>query len=391
MTRLATSFGSVSSTELVNVGNNFCLFRRDNKALALLNESAAKVLLACIDDVDTLAFKPQFGPHDADPAIGRDPSHVDTLLAQLRSEGFLDGPQPRAAAPSVPSVLRAPQNQGLCAVYRLDGGPAVRLECEDEELSGLLAAALQPLQAARDCAPWIQIVVPGQAGSFAVWRDGVAIATGLDRANVRRICLQALLMAMLPSDEVAALLHASTVSIAGRAVILAGATGSGKTTLMMALIATGATYLADDLTPLHRNGRAVSRFPLAASVKQGSWNVLAGQFPRLQACRVHHVGDRVVRYVDPAPAEAAGNGAVPVGALVFPTFDPASRAASIARIGPEEALSRLLETGSEVVGEHRSIKPVTALVNETPAWSLTFPDLRAGVTAVQMQTLAGAK
>ncbi|KUO61361.1 MAG: hypothetical protein APF80_05950 [Alphaproteobacteria bacterium BRH_c36] len=391
MAREATSDVSVSSTELVNVGKNFCLFRRDNKALALINESAAKLLLACIDDVDTQAFKPLFSPHDADPSIDRDPSHKEMLLAQLRSEGFLDGPKQRAAAPIVPPAFHAPQNAGLHSVYRLEGGPAVRLECEDEELSGLLAAALQPLQADCNCAPEIEIVVPGQAGSFAVWRDGVAIATGLDRAVVRRICLQAMLMALLPTETVAALLHASTVSIAGRAVILAGATGSGKTTLMMALIATGATYLADDLTPLQPNGRAVSPFPLAASVKKGSWSVLSRQFPRLQSCRVHHVGDRVVRYVDPAPAEAACHGAVPIGALVFPTFDPAFRAASIARIGPEEALSRLLESGSEVVGEHRSIKPVTALVNETPAWSLTFPDLRAGLEAVQMQMLAGVK
>lgn len=384
----ANTGGAVPSTELVNVGNNFCLFRRDNHALALVNQSAANVLLSCIDDVDTLAFQPRVDRHDASQDFSRDQAHVDMLMAQLRSEGFLDSPKPPVAVPAVSMALRATKNPNLSAVYQHAGGPAVRLDCEDEELARLLAAALQPLQAGQHSTHEIEVVVLGQGSAFGVWRDGIAIATELDRTTVRRICLQALLMAMLPPDEVAALLHASTVSIAKRAVILAGATGSGKTTLMMALVGTGTTYLADDLTVLRPCGTAVSSFPLAASVKKGSWSVLARQFPDLQDCRVHQVGDRLVRYIDPNLANAPVGGAEPIGALVFPTFDPAAKEAAMARIQPEETLSRLLEAGSEVVGAHRSIKPVITLVNETPAWSLTFPDLQSGLDAIQ--AVAGA-
>jgi serine kinase of HPr protein (carbohydrate metabolism regulator) len=41
--------------------------------------------------------------------------------------------------------------------------------------------------------------------------------------------------------------HASTVTIDGRAVLIAGPAGAGKSTLAAALTALGARWLADDL------------------------------------------------------------------------------------------------------------------------------------------------
>lgn len=55
-------------------------------------------------------------------------------------------------------------------------------------------------------------------------------------------------MPELPNGSNTQLLHATTVSIAGRGVIISGASGTGKSALALVLIALGAELVADDQT-----------------------------------------------------------------------------------------------------------------------------------------------
>lgn len=56
--------------------------------------------------------------------------------------------------------------------------------------------------------------------------------------------------AHLPPNSL--VLHASTVSVAERAVLIRGASGTGKSSLALQLIALGAGLIADDRTILHQ-------------------------------------------------------------------------------------------------------------------------------------------
>jgi HPr kinase/phosphorylase len=59
-------------------------------------------------------------------------------------------------------------------------------------------------------------------------------------------------------------LHASCVAIAGRGVLILGASGSGKSQLALGLISRGASLVADDRVELVRRGEAlVARAPAA--------------------------------------------------------------------------------------------------------------------------------
>jgi HPr kinase/phosphorylase len=58
------------------------------------------------------------------------------------------------------------------------------------------------------------------------------------------------------------LLHATAIAIAGRAVLLRGASGSGKSDLALRLIDAGARLVADDQSELYRRGdRVIVRAP----------------------------------------------------------------------------------------------------------------------------------
>jgi serine kinase of HPr protein (carbohydrate metabolism regulator) len=63
----------------------------------------------------------------------------------------------------------------------------------------------------------------------------------------------------VPPDE---LVHASCVAIRGRAVLLAGRPGAGKSDLALRLIDRGAALVSDDYTELRRSGgRLLARAP----------------------------------------------------------------------------------------------------------------------------------
>lgn len=52
-------------------------------------------------------------------------------------------------------------------------------------------------------------------------------------------------------------LHATSVSVAGRGLLILGPSGSGKSSLALQMIALGAKLVADDRTRLHRDGDEV--------------------------------------------------------------------------------------------------------------------------------------
>jgi len=60
-----------------------------------------------------------------------------------------------------------------------------------------------------------------------------------------------------PRDDGDLLLHATTVAVDGRAVLIAGPSGSGKSDLALRLIDGGAVLVADDQTLLRRRGAAL--------------------------------------------------------------------------------------------------------------------------------------
>jgi len=70
------------------------------------------------------------------------------------------------------------------------------------------------------------------------------------------------------SDEPDVLVHATCVAIGGRAVLLAGPPGAGKSDLALRLIDRGAALVSDDYTELRRSGgRLLARAPATIAGK----------------------------------------------------------------------------------------------------------------------------
>ncbi|MEZ5313900.1 MAG: hypothetical protein R2862_09770 [Thermoanaerobaculia bacterium] len=171
--------------------------------------------------------------------------------------------------------------------------------------------------------------------------------------------------------------HAAAVALDGRALLLAGRGGSGKSTLSVAALLGGFELLGDDYVALGAEGEPHVH-ALFATAKLDAASL----------ARLPELGDAAP--AAPAPGEKA---VLPLGPLFtdrLPSTRPLAaivaprlgEAPALRRIGPAEALRRLAPStlfqlpGSDVVAFGR----LAALVRRLPAFELTVgPQPRAAL------------
>lgn len=143
-------------------------------------------------------------------------------------------------------------------------------------------------------------------------------------------------------------LHAGAVALNGRALLLPGRSGAGKSRLVAALLEAGASYLSDEYAPLDRRGR-VHPWPLPL------------QLPPLG-------GDG--KDVGTRSAESFGavteTRALPVGGIVVCRFRPGARWQA-RRLSPGHGLLRVMDSAVPARRyPERTLEVLSALVRTAP-------------------------
>jgi hypothetical protein len=117
-------------------------------------------------------------------------------------------------------------------------------------------------------------------------------------------------------------LHAATLVRHGRAVVFAGTSGVGKSTLAAALLARGWRYATDELTLIDPASGRVMPFPKAVCIKSGSFGIVRGlNLPLFRRRSYVKALKGEVGYV--RPSDAGGNvlaEPAQVAAVVFPRY-----------------------------------------------------------------------
>lgn len=139
--------------------------------------------------------------------------------------------------------------------------------------------------------------------------DGHVIA--LDDEDAEEQAYGLVFRAALDLTERFVVLHAAALERDGRALLIAGPSESGKTTLTLALLRRGYRLLSDDFTPLERTSGRVHPFLKALGVRPGPGRALA----RL-------AGEAVAREaVDPHVIARDAIAAAPAAPLAVALFD----------------------------------------------------------------------
>lgn len=151
------------------------------------------------------------------------------------------------------------------------------------------------------------------------------------------------------------LVHAASLAAERGAFLLAGSSGTGKTTLCLMLARRGFRVLSDDFTPLERSTGCVVPFPKALGVRRG-----AGSDAALKTAGTSISGPRGLLAHDGLPESARAAGPAPLAGVVFldldpsPVFDPLAPLSLAVRCAgpPREIGSRLAAlAGVEPAGE----------------------------------------
>ena len=136
-------------------------------------------------------------------------------------------------------------------------------------------------------------------------------------------------------------IHASGLERDGNALMLAGKSGSGKTTMAAGLMASGWGYMSDDTILLLPQNLDAIGVPYSLTIKPGAWPILRSRFPALEQAPVHTRSDnQSVRYL--SPPRRAFSRPCAVRWIGFPHQSTAG-GSSMRHLDHVEGLYRLLE------------------------------------------------
>ena len=155
-------------------------------------------------------------------------------------------------------------------------GSSAEIHTDDAGLARVFAAATAalPRSATATTAVWVLDRGPDHPHRFRLVIDDAFAgwAPNADAAADKVFLLLNLLAIANTPDRV--LLHAGAAERDGRAVVVAGASGHGKSTLTAALVQSGFAYLTDELVVIDPATRRVDPYPKALDLSAGSLDLL---------------------------------------------------------------------------------------------------------------------
>lgn len=294
----------------------------------------------------------------------RMPAQVETSLRSLSRNGVLLLPRVGPAAATFDVEL---------------GGATVRLEADDaaaaKVVEFLCGAMAEPEPSTE--APVTLRLGPGiEPSSMAVYRDDALLYQNPSVGGAAAILLERLQDHLIQQCTGGILLHAAAMARGERSLLLAGRTGSGKTTLATWLLRQGFEYLTDELLWVDASGNRMRGFsrPLHLKADGGALfeDLLAppGKQGVAETPHGHHLS--------PLHLAAGVRREARPDVLVFPTYSPGSRLV-LRPLEKAQAATRLM--GCLVNARSRTahgFEDVVRLVRDVSPYALTYSDLDEG-------------
>ena len=205
------------------------------------------------------------------------------------------------------------------------------------------------------------------------WRDGKYNVSGITEASiecdslantVERLRYEVVLRLIQARSDLL-WLHAGAAAYRCSSVMILGAWGRGKSTLVTSLYANGWTYLSDDVIPLDPNSGRAFPFPLTPMVREDPGQELP----------LEHLSEVRKRVVLLRP-ERVCRDPVPIRTVVFPVYRRGCHT-ELLPCSPATAALELLQNCLNFPSHREAaVQYVCDLVRKVPAFRLPYSDGR---------------
>jgi hypothetical protein len=261
----------------------------------------------------------------------------------------------------------------------------VRLRCH---IGGTdwLRQRLLPLAAFGDTAAAQNLdLAPMPCGGYAIWQDGKAAATAGDPHELASELYGVLLQICLSPHAALLHLHAASVVVNDRPLILAAPSHGGKTTLAIALQARGATLLSDDTIAIDATDGSLAALPFGMRVRPNGWDLARAYL----ADDIHNIrpGQNGDRMIAPRLSGKVALTAGPAAAVILmERQSPASDArAGVSRLTAAEGLMGLVACGASLGGAPDDVaaRALCDWANTIPFHWMTYDTPEQGALIVE--------
>jgi len=208
-------------------------------------------------------------------------------------------------------------------------------------------------------------------GRFSIAVDRDPMVAELTRGDLATFVMEAVMRGLVKDLTTAVALHAGAVAYNGKAALIAGPTGSGKSSLVAWLVGNGFDYLSDEVAVLFAKELAILGLPRALVLKPGAVDkVLA--LPSYQGARSVPGGEHVM--LRPQSVHVGEAAPRSCRLIVFPEFKAGSDL-RVESISSAQAALRLVGTNLNARNlADGGFRSITTLARQVPAMTLRYGD-----------------
>ncbi|HET6568583.1 MAG TPA: hypothetical protein VFG50_11515 [Rhodothermales bacterium] len=209
-------------------------------------------------------------------------------------------------------------------------------------------------------------------GAYEISLDGRLLGRVVSATGTQRRLVQEIVRHVIESHRELLWLHAGAVAHNGRAMMLVGRFGAGKSTFTTALAARNWRYLSDDVAPVDVETARVLPFPTMPMVRVPTGADLPeARLPELRK-----------RPVD-LPAWTICRDPVPLSTLVFPKYSHGAPC-SLVKLSPSEAALQVLHNCTSYEHDRRNaVAAASRLAAAVPAYALLYGEAQPAADVLE--------
>ncbi len=256
----------------------------------------------------------------------------------------------------------------LCLAFN---GHALILHANVPELLTRLAGTFGPMVAAEAAAPIAILEIYRKNGRYTLLNAKNSHITANSQKQFLRYLEHEIILQFILANPDLLWLHAGAVAQNGRAILLAGDWGRGKSTLTAALSTNGYKFLTDDICPLRLQSGELLPFPVLPRVRARTNRIL----PPVEARNLE-------KQTAPLPPDAIQTQHATIQMILFPQYRPQAQTA-LHPVSPAYATAVLLQQNLNLMRHgNTAVAALSRLVSQTAVYEMPFSDAGDAVALI---------